>query len=100
LQRASVSHAEDPRSTAEVTMSVEPVDTRSPRNDLITPRRVVAVALAAVGLLFILQNRADTSLQLLGFQVTGPQWLASLALLAIGVAIGVLLGTRRPRPLR
>jgi uncharacterized integral membrane protein len=49
-------------------------------------------------LIFILQNRADTSLQLLGFQVTGPQWLASLALLAIGIAIGVLMATRRPRP--
>jgi uncharacterized integral membrane protein len=79
-------------------MSVEPVDTgRSPSNALFTPRRVVAAGLAALGLLFILQNRDDTSLQLLGFQITGPQWLASLALLATGIAIGVLVGTRRPR---
>jgi uncharacterized integral membrane protein len=87
------------RATHEVTMSVEPVDTRRSRSDgLFTPRRIVAVGLAALGLLFILQNRDDTSLQLLGFQVTGPQWLASLALLATGVAIGVLVATRRPRP--
>jgi uncharacterized integral membrane protein len=79
-------------------MSVEPVDTgRSPSNGLFTPRRVVAVGLSALGLLFILQNRDDTSLQLLGFQIIGPQWLASLALLATGIAIGVLVGTRRPR---
>ena len=85
----------------EATMKVEPADTRSsPRNGLFTPRRVVAVGLAALGSIFILQNRDDTSLQLLGFQVTGPQWLASLALLATGIAIGVLLGTRRPRPPR
>lgn len=86
------------RTTPEVTMSVEPVDTRSsPWNGLLTPRRVVAVALAALGLIFILQNRDDISLQLLGFQVIGPQWLALLALLAIGIAIGVLVGTRRPK---
>jgi uncharacterized integral membrane protein len=79
-------------------MSVEPVDTgRSPSDALFTPRRVVAVGLAALGLLFILQNRDDVSLQLLGFRITGPQWLASLALLATGIAIGVLVATRRPR---
>jgi uncharacterized integral membrane protein len=79
-------------------MSVESADTRSTLHSLLTPRRIVAIGLAALGLIFILQNRADTSLQLLGFQVTGPQWLASLALLAIGIAIGVLMATRRPRP--
>jgi uncharacterized integral membrane protein len=82
-------------------MSVESADTRrSTWNGLLTPRRLVAIGLATLGLIFILQNRADTSLQLLGFQVTGPQWLASLALLAIGIAIGVLMATRRPRPAR
>jgi uncharacterized integral membrane protein len=85
----------------EAAMSIEPVETRRSRWDgLFTPRRVVAVGLAALGLLFILQNRDDTSLQLLGFHVTGPQWLASLALLATGIAIGVLMATRRPRPPR
>jgi uncharacterized integral membrane protein len=79
-------------------MSVEPVDTRrSLWHGLLTPRRVVAIGLATLGLIFILQNRGDTSLQLLGFQVSGPQWLASLALLAIGIAIGVLVATRRPK---
>jgi lipopolysaccharide assembly protein A len=87
--------------TPEVTVKVEPADTQnSPWTGLFTPRRIVAIGLAVLGLIFILQNRGDTSLQLLGFQVTGPQWLASLALLATGIAIGVLLGTRRPRPPR
>lgn len=82
-------------------MQVEPAGTRSPSSsDLFTPRRIVAIGLAALGLVFVLQNRDDASLQLLGFQFTGPQWLASLALLATGIAIGVLLGTRRPRPPR
>lgn len=82
-------------------MKAEPTDTRTPSSfNLFTPRRVLAIGLAAIGLLFVLQNRDDASLQLLGFQVTGPQWLASLALLAIGIAIGVLLATRRPRPRR
>jgi lipopolysaccharide assembly protein A len=87
--------------TPEATMKVEPADTHSSGvTGLFTPRRIVAIVLAVLGLVFILQNRGDTSLQLLGFQVTGPQWLASLALLATGIAIGVLLGTRRPRPPR
>lgn len=60
----------------------------------------MAVGLAALGLIFILQNRDDASLQLLGFKITGPQWLASLALLATGIVIGVLVGTHRPKPPR
>ena len=82
-------------------MTVEPADTRGASwTGLFTPRRIVALGLALLGLIFILQNRDDASLQLLGFQVTGPQWLASLTLLATGIAIGVLLGTRRPRSRR
>lgn len=82
-------------------MRTEPTGTRgSSSTPLLTPRRIVAICLAALGLVFVLQNRDDASLQLLGFQITSPQWLASLALLAVGVAIGVLLGSRRQRPPR
>lgn len=62
--------------------------------DALTPRRIVALVLAILTLVFILQNRQDASFQLLGFQVTGPLWFASLALLGAGVAIGVLVTSR------
>jgi len=76
-------------------VSVEPTSRlRSRRSDSLTPRRIVALALAAPTMAFLLPNREDVSFQLLGFQVTGPLWFASLALLATGVAIGVLISTR------
>lgn len=62
----------------------------------LTPRRIVALFLAVLTLVFVLQNREDASFQLLGIQVTGPLWLASLALLGTGIAIGVLLASRSP----
>jgi uncharacterized integral membrane protein len=67
---------------------------RSRRSDILTPRRIVALVLAVLTLVFVLQNRQDATFQLLGFQVTGPLWFASLALLGMGVAIGVLVSTR------
>jgi uncharacterized integral membrane protein len=76
-------------------VSAEPTGTsRSNWTGVLTPRRIVALALAALMLVFVLQNRDDATFQLLGFQVTGPLWFASLALLGAGVAIGVLVSTR------
>lgn len=76
-------------------MSADPTSTSHPRwADNLTPRRIVALVLAILTLVFVLQNRQDASFQLLGFQVTGPLWFASLALLGAGVAIGVLVSTR------
>lgn len=51
-------------------------------------------------MVFVLQNRDDATFQLLGFQVIGPLWFASLALLGMGIAIGVLIGSRGPSDLR
>lgn len=68
-----------------------------PRNasSTFTPRRVVAVVLAVLAIVFVLQNRAEVTLQFIGFQVTASLWFASTALLLVGVAIGVLLTSRR-----
>ena len=64
-------------------------------SDLFTPQRIVALVLAVIAVSFILQNRADVTLNLLGIRVTGPLWLSSLVVLGVGIAIGVLLSARR-----
>ncbi len=78
-------------------MSAQPADRSSSRlAGTLTPRRLVALASAALTLVFVLQNRDDAAFQLLGCQVVGPLWFASLALLGMGIAIGVLIGSRSP----
>lgn len=79
-------------------MGAQPAGRSSSRlAQMLTPRRIVALGLAVLTLVFVLQNRDDASFQLLGFQVIGPLWFASLALLGMGIAIGVLIGSRSPR---
>ena len=71
---------------------------RTSTGGLLTPQRVSAAILAVVALTFVLQNRAEVTLQFLGLRVTATLWFASLALLVVGVLIGVLwTSRRRPR---
>lgn len=64
---------------------------------VLTPRRIVAAVLATLAVIVVLQNRAEVTLQFLAFQITAALWVASLALLVIGVLVGVLVSARRGR---
>jgi lipopolysaccharide assembly protein A len=68
---------------------------RGATGSFLTPQRISAGILAILALIFVLQNRDDVTMQFLGIQVTATLWFASLALLVVGVLIGVLWTTRR-----
>ncbi len=63
-----------------------------------TPRRIVAAALTVLVLAFVLQNRGDVTLQLLGIRISSPVWFAAIVMLGLGMAIGVLVSDRRRQP--
>jgi lipopolysaccharide assembly protein A len=64
----------------------------------LSPRWMGALILAAVALLFVVQNRDPVSLHLFFIEVSAPLWVAFLATIAVGGAIGWLLaGRRAPR---
>jgi uncharacterized integral membrane protein len=68
---------------------------RTSTRGLLTPQRISAGVLAVLALTFVLQNRDDVTLQFLGIRLTATLWFASLALLVVGVLIGVLWTSRR-----
>ncbi|WP_031173258.1 lipopolysaccharide assembly protein LapA domain-containing protein [Streptosporangium roseum] len=59
------------------------------------PRVWIALVLAALGVVFVAQNRERVRIQWLMLTVTSPLWIALLAVLLVGVIIGLLL-RRRP----
>ncbi|MEO3762203.1 LapA family protein [Streptomyces sp. B8F3] len=61
----------------------------------LTPRRVAAIVLAALGLAFIFQNTRRARIQLLFWEVTTPLWLALLAVAVIGMIVGWMVRRRR-----
>jgi uncharacterized integral membrane protein len=61
----------------------------------LTPRRVVAIVLAALGLTFTFQNTRETRIQLLFWEVTTQVWPALPAVALIGVIVGWMLQRRR-----
>lgn len=73
----------------------QPAEQQRRMQDPLTPRRVVALVLTVVAVLFVFLNRDDVTLNLLGIRVTGPLWLSSLVLLLVGIVIGYLLTARR-----
>lgn len=73
----------------------QPAQQQRRMQDPLTPRRVVALVLTVVAVLFVFLNRDDVTLNLLGIRVTGPLWLSSLVLLLVGIVIGYLLTARR-----
>jgi len=57
----------------------------------------VAIVLAVIAIIVVVQNREDVTLTLLVIEVTMPLWVASLVLLLIGTLVGWLLSSRRRR---
>ncbi|GAA3098490.1 DUF1049 domain-containing protein [Streptosporangium carneum] len=54
------------------------------------PRLWVALALLALGVSFVAQNRGAVRIRWLVLDVTSPLWAALLAMLLVGVLIGLL----------
>jgi uncharacterized integral membrane protein len=52
---------------------------------------ILAAVLGLLALAFILQNRDEVTLSLVGIDVSAPLWVAFLATLVVGAAIGWLL---------
>lgn len=60
------------------------------------PARIwCALALLVLALVFILQNRASTSIEIFTLTISAPLWLILVISVAVGLLIGVLLRTRR-----
>ncbi|MBH0777074.1 hypothetical protein [Nocardia bovistercoris] len=53
----------------------------------------LAVGLTILAVLFVIENRAKVSIEILLIDITAPMWLILLVMFAIGWAVGVL--TRR-----
>ncbi len=61
----------------------------------LTARRIAALLLAVLAVAFVLQDRGETTLVMLGVSFSAPLWRFTLALLVTGIIVGALLGRRR-----
>lgn len=66
----------------------------SGRGGTLRPRQVAALLLAAGALVFVLQNRGETTLAFFGMSFAAPLWLYTLIALLVGAIIGALLSRR------
>ncbi|QNG17355.1 LapA family protein [Rhodococcus triatomae] len=62
-----------------------------------TPARIVALALTALAVIFVLQNRDSTSINLFWITVQSPMWFTLLAVFVVGLVTGVLTTSRRAK---
>ncbi|MFI9799075.1 DUF1049 domain-containing protein [Streptomyces sp. NPDC052302] len=77
--------------------SAPEADGRGGRAGALTARRIVALVLVALALVFIFENTDETEIRLLIPVVTMPLWVALLGMGVIGALIGALLLARRRR---
>jgi uncharacterized integral membrane protein len=61
----------------------------------LTSRRVVALLLLAISVVFVLENRDLTEIRLLIPVVLMPLWGALTITLVIGLVVGLIVGRRR-----
>ncbi|MET8317475.1 LapA family protein [Rhodococcus erythropolis] len=62
----------------------------SSARSLLTPRNIAAAVLVALAVIFIVQNRAATTIQLFWVSVQSPLWLTLVVILALGWIAGLL----------
>jgi uncharacterized integral membrane protein len=67
----------------------------SGRQGFFTSRRIVALVLLGLAVVFIVENRALTEIRLLIPVVLMPLWAALVIPLIIGLAVGVIVGRQR-----
>ncbi|MFF2084532.1 hypothetical protein ACFVVM_12185 [Nocardia sp. NPDC058176] len=63
----------------------------------VSPTQWVAIGLAVLAVVFVLENRAKVSVEILLITVQSPMWLILLAMFVIGWITGVLTTRRRAR---
>lgn len=61
----------------------------------ISPRQIVALVIAALVVIFIVQNREPVDVRLFTLTVTAALWLLLVIMAGLGVIIGMLLARRR-----
>lgn len=59
------------------------------------PRRIVALVVAVVVVVFVVQNRETVDMHLFTVVISAPLWTAFLLVSALGVLTGYLLTRRR-----
>jgi putative membrane protein len=62
----------------------------------ITARQVVAVVVAVLTLVFVLQNRGPVDVHLITLTLSAPMWLLLVVMIAVGLLVGYAV-TRRKR---
>ena len=62
----------------------------SGRRALVTPTRVLWVALALLAVVLVLQNSADTTIQVLGWTIQAPLFVVLVAAMLVGWGLGTL----------
>lgn len=65
------------------------------RGGTLRPRQVAALLLAVVAVVFVLQNRGETTLAFFGVSFAAPLWLYTLIALLVGGLIAALLSRRK-----
>ena len=63
----------------------------------VTPRRVVGALVVVLLIVFIAVNSDQTEVSFIVFSTTLPLWIVLAGTAALGVAVGMLLGSRRAR---
>jgi putative membrane protein len=63
---------------------------------LLTPRNILAAVLVVLTLIFIFQNRSETTIELFWVSVQSRLWLTLVVILLLGWIAGLL--TRRKKP--
>jgi uncharacterized integral membrane protein len=66
-----------------------------PSGRRISARQIVALVVAALTVIFILQNRDPVEIRLFTLTVTASLWLLLIIMVGLGVVIGMLLARRR-----
>lgn len=60
-----------------------------------TPKRIGALVVGVIALIFVFSNTGDATLNWLFWQISAPAWVMLLLLLLAGMAVGFFVGRRR-----
>lgn len=63
----------------------------------VSPGQWAALILTAALIVFVLQNRSSTSINLFWMDLSSPLWFTLLVVFALGWVVGVLTNRRRTR---